>query len=155
MTNWKAVLGVLGIFILGFFGGVAVTSIIAHHIARSVSQHPLETTIDALERRLTRNLDLDPSQREKIHESFQEYLDARRSIQMDVRPKVQGANRALLQEVTAVLHPDQQEKFSVSLEDIRTRVGKGVLETGAAPGNGALPPPNPPPNNGPVVPPPH
>jgi len=74
--------------------------------------------------RLTRDLDLDPSQREQIGAVLKASRERVGRLQRDVRAQFVSEQRTLREEIRKVLTPDQQQRFDRSLERGR-RSGRG------------------------------
>ena len=121
--TWKAVLGVILIYVFGCFSGAVSTSIFFHHRMLAVLQHPAVAVSEALEKRLTGNLGLDANQKEQVHAYFLENLQHRQALQKEIQPRVQTLNRLTVQQVTAILRPDQAELFHQNVEKLRKRLG--------------------------------
>jgi hypothetical protein len=121
--TWKAVLGVILIFIFGCFSGAVSTSIYFHHRMLVLLQHPAVALSAALEKRLTGNLDLDANQKQQVHGCFLENLQQRKELQKEIQPRVQMLNQQTLQQVAAILHPDQLELFHQNIEKSRKHAG--------------------------------
>jgi hypothetical protein len=122
-THWKAVLGVILIYVFGCFSGAFSVSIFLHHKLLNVLQHPGVALMQALEHRLTANLGLDPTQKEKVHDYFLENLQSRRELQKQIQPQVQALNQQTVQQITAILRPDQAQTFNDNLDRLRKRFG--------------------------------
>ena len=121
--TWKAVLGVILIYIFGCLSGSVCTSIFFHHRLLAFLQHPGVALSAALENRLTGNLGLDADQKQKVHECFLENLQNRKELQKQIQPQVQMLNRQTRQQITAILRPDQAELFQQNIEKFRKRFG--------------------------------
>jgi LPS O-antigen subunit length determinant protein (WzzB/FepE family) len=140
-THWKAILGVVLIFILGFASGTVGSSIFFHRKLAAFLQHPGAVAEAALEKRLTRHLDLDENQKKQIHAYFLENLQQHKELNKQIQPQMRLANQQTFQEINATLRPDQQERFRQNIEEFRNRFAKvaatGDLEnlppTGSAP----------------------
>lgn len=134
IRNWKAVFGVLLIFVLGFTSGIICSSIFVHRKMVAFLQHPAQGTVAAVEARLTRNLGLDANQKQQVHGYFMENLQERLQLNAQIRPQVQQLNQKTLQEITTVLRPDQQAQLAKNIEQIRTRFGNpnGEIPSSAA-----------------------
>jgi nucleoid-associated protein YejK len=144
MTNhWKAVVGVILIFILGFASGMVCYSIIVHRKLTAMLQQPGALAEAALEKRLTRHLDLDESQKRQIHDYFMENLQQRKELNKQIQPQMRMVNQQTFQEIAASLRPDQQEQFRKNIEEFRNRFSKVATKselenlpaTGSAPVN--------------------
>jgi len=120
-SHWKAILGVILIFVLGFASGVVCSSIFVHRKMAAFLQHPGVLAEAALEKKLTHNLVLDENQKQQIHSFFQENLESRRELNKQVQPGVRAANLETFRKISSVLRPDQQELFRQNLEEFRKR----------------------------------
>ena len=120
--TWKAVFGVILIYLFGCFSGAVSTSLFSHHKTLGLLQHPAMAVTVALEKSLTGNLGLDASQKRQVHEYFLENLRRRKELQMGIEPQVQMLNRQTFQQVAAILRPDQAERFRQNVEQLRKRL---------------------------------
>ena len=137
-SHWKAILGVILIFILGFASGVVCSSIFVHRKMAAFLQHPGVLAQAALEKKLTHNLVLDENQKRQIHSFFQENLESRRELNKQIQPSVRAVNLETFQKIRLVLRPDQQELFRQNLEEFRKRfkvAANADLENIPEPGN--------------------
>jgi len=125
MTSaWKAVLGVILIFILGFLSGIVGTSIFVHRKVAAFLNHPAVVLMDAMEQRLTKGLDLDAKQKEQLHDYFMDNLQQHKQLQAQIQPQVQLLNEETVRQITAALRPDQQQRFDKNLDDLQNRFWK-------------------------------
>jgi hypothetical protein len=149
--TWKAVLGVVLIFILGWLAGTLSASLFIRSKILEVVHRSPEETADMLDRRMTRNLDLDQDQRARIHEAFLANVRGRRQLQTQIQPQIRILNRQTLDAIDSVLKPDQRLQFQENLALFKNRFGKNPLnqnvdETSAATNaTGAPAPPSSPP----------
>lgn len=141
-THWKAILGIMLVFIFGCFFGALATSAFFYHRTTQLLQRGPEGVADILERRMTRNLGLDANQRQQIHACFMNNVTQRRALQVQIQPQIQMLNRETLQQINAVLRPDQQEQLRQNLIQFRQRFGKSPFNPAA--GNNSVSPPVPP-----------
>lgn len=130
-SHWKAVLGVILIYIFGCFSGVVSTSIFFHQKMLYFLQHPGVVASAALEKRLTGNLHLDADQKQQVHTYFLENLQKRKDLQKTIQPQVLMLNLQTFQQITAILHPDQAELFQQNVEKFRKRSGAAALNPSA------------------------
>ena len=121
--TWKAVLGVILIYIFGCLSGAVSTSIFFHHRMIAFLQHPAIALSAALEKRLTGNLGLDANQKQQVHGYFLDNLQQRRQLQRQIQPQVQALNQQTLQQISAILRPDQKELFDQNVEKLKKRFG--------------------------------
>lgn len=125
--TWKAVFGVILIYIFGCFSGAVSISIFFHHKMLESLQHPALTASKALEKRLTGNLNLDANQKQQVDDCFRDNLQQRKELQKQVRPQVQALNLQMIQQVAAVLRPDQTELFHQNVEKFREHLGASAF----------------------------
>jgi hypothetical protein len=117
MKNWKAIAAVLLVFILGAFCGGVVT----HMVHRSrmeafVGGGPVARE-ELLVKRLTRQLDLDTRQLELIKPIVHEtHANISRVHQLS-RPQVEVLLEESQRQISAVLRPEQREKFEKIIAD--------------------------------------
>jgi len=111
MKQWKSILGVLLVFLLGALTGAAVVHRVDRQGVEAVFSGRGGATADFVVRRLTRSLDLDPAQQDQVRAIVTE---TRRDI-VEIRKPVHGQIQAALDRsrarVRAILRPEQQEKF--------------------------------------------
>jgi hypothetical protein len=147
-STWKAAIGVILVFILGWFGGVLTTLLIARHKAMDIIQRDPEAIAIVLERQTTGNLGLTPDQKSHLHTLFVENLEQRMELQKQVQPQVKAVNRQTMQEIDALLTPDQQERFRENLVLFKDRFGRNPFNVGNE--AKALPPAIPPATENPL-----
>jgi hypothetical protein len=136
-SHWKAVLGVILIYIFGCASGVVSTSIFFHQRMLNFLQHPGVVEAAMVEKRLTGNLGLDANQKQQVHDYFLANLQERRELQKQIQPQVLESYRQTVKQITAILHPDQAELFHQNIEKFRKRWGTAALNPSA--GNPSAP----------------
>jgi Spy/CpxP family protein refolding chaperone len=119
MKNWKAIVGVIAVFLLGGLAGSFTTIAIVRH--RLVRGHGSQMMADLIVRRLSWELRLDRAQRAQlrviVHEGQQEMKPVRRQIQ----PQIEDILTRSEAKLRAVLRPDQQEKFDKLIAERKAR----------------------------------
>ena len=131
-NTWKAVLGVVLIYIFGCFSGIVSTSIFFHQKMLNFWHNPAVAVSAALEKRLTGNLALDANQKQQVHGYFMENLTQRKELQKEIQPRVETLNRQTVQQITAVLRPEQVELFNQNVDRLRKRFGATASNQDAA-----------------------
>jgi hypothetical protein len=133
MTSpWKAVFGVILVFVLGCLSGWFGASVVHYRETTQFLQGGPEAVAKLLETRLTRNLHLDAGQQQQVHQYFIDNLVQRRQLQMQIQPQVQLLNRETFQKINAILRPDQQEIFRQNITLFRQRTGKSPFNPNPA-----------------------
>jgi hypothetical protein len=130
-SQWKAVLGVILIFLFGWASGALCTTLFFAHRTEELIKRGPETVVDLLERRLTRNLHLDADQQQQIHGLFMENVNERRELQRQIQPEVQRLNWQTFRQISAILRPEQRQILRQNLETFRQRFGKYALNPNA------------------------
>jgi hypothetical protein len=125
--TWKAVLGVLLIFIFGWIAGAISSSVLMGRRALNVYRGGPVAVEQVMERRMTRNLDLDDAQRQQIHGYLMEDVEQRIQLQQQIQPQIRTMNRQTLGKIAAVLRPDQAEKFQANLAYFRMHAGRSFF----------------------------
>jgi hypothetical protein len=123
----KVVAGVILVYLFGWISGALSSSIIIHHREADVLRRGPEAVATVVEKRLTRNLDLDAGQQQKLHDALVENVTQRWALQKQLQPQVQAVNHATMQEISAALQPAQLEQFRANLRLMRERSGRSVL----------------------------
>ncbi len=124
---WKAVVGIILIYVFGVLCGILGSSIFFHHKMRTMLKHPGLTVMRVVERGLTGNLNLDANQKREIDWYFIENLKRRKELQTQIQPQVNLLDLETLQEINAALHPEQLERFHQNLNDFRKRMAANGL----------------------------
>jgi hypothetical protein len=124
---WKAVVGIILIYIFGVISGIFGSSIFIHHKMRDMLRHPALIVMKMVEKRLTGNLNLDVNQKHQINAYFIENLKHRKELLTQIQPQLQLLNLETLQEISATLRPDQLERFHQNLDDFRKRMAANGL----------------------------
>jgi len=132
-TRWKAILGVILIYVFGCLSGGVAVSIIVHHRILAILQHPALAATEAMERHLTENLHLDPTQKTEVHGYFMENLQQRKVLQKQIQPQIKTLNQQTVDQITAVLHPDQAVIFHQNVDLLRKKFATLSSDQSSAP----------------------
>ena len=111
MKNFKAIAGILLVFLLGAAGGALVTHMIHEaRLERFISGgHRMRE--DVIVERLTTKLDLDGRQQEQVRGIVHETHDGIRQARSSIHPQIEALLTAGQDRIKLVLRPDQREKF--------------------------------------------
>ncbi len=111
MKRWKAIAGVLLVFATGMAAGALLTQ--RYHqgrMERILSGRP-GAAADIVVRRLSRSLDLDTAQRERVRTIVTETRREMEEIRKPFRPRIEEALDRSRARIREVLRPDQQARF--------------------------------------------
>jgi hypothetical protein len=111
MKNWKAILGVVVVFLLGMTAGGFLTGAVAAKRLNRLLHGQTAYTAEEITRRLSRQLRLDAGQREQMLTLVQavqaQITDARGQCQ----PKILAALDDFYTKARVVMRPDQLERY--------------------------------------------
>jgi periplasmic protein CpxP/Spy len=121
MKNWKAILGVVVVFLLGMTAGAFLADAAAAKRLHRVLHGQTAFTAEEIARWWSRQLSLDAAQREQVLTLVQaahvQITDARTQCQ----PKVLAAMDDFYVKARVVLRPDQLEKFDKLVADRKAK----------------------------------
>ena len=80
--------------------------------------------VAVFEKRMTRNLDLDATQKQQVHDAFLKNLNQRLELQKTIQPQIRALNQATMTELNTVLKPEQQKTLLENIAEFRKRFGK-------------------------------
>lgn len=121
--KWKAFVVLLGVFLLGVGGGVAIDRVALHRYGsasyRVWDRH--RPPVNRILQRLTHELDLSEAQQQDVHTivmATRTELDAARR---DMRKRVDDILQASETRIQRVLQPEQREAFEQLMAEHRAR----------------------------------
>jgi hypothetical protein len=130
-NTWKAVLGVVLIFILGWLAGALCSWAFIHHRVIDLIHRGPEAVAEVLERRMGHNLNLDPAQKAQVHGFVLENLQQRRQLQKQIQPQIRTANQQMIKEIDGVLRPDQVQTLHENISEFKKRFGRNPFNAEA------------------------
>ena len=140
MSNtWKAAIGILLVFLLGCAAGALSASVFFHHSMALLLQRDPNATANALEKRLTHQIDLAPDQHDEIHRILMDYLKSRKQLQAQIQPEIQALNLQTFQQIRSVLRPDQVPRFHDNVVAFRRRLARAMFQNPPPAGSAAVP----------------
>jgi hypothetical protein len=112
MKNFKAIAGILLVFLLGAAGGAVVTYIIQKaYFEQSISgNHKVREEV--VVERLTKELGLDSRQQEQVKAITHETHEGIGGLKKQIHPQIEALLAKGQERISAVLRPDQREKFN-------------------------------------------
>jgi len=119
MKNWKAIVGVIAVFVLGGLAGSITTIGMVRH--RIVHGHGSEMMADLIVRRLSWELRLDRAQRAQLRDIVAEGQQEMKVVRKQIQPQVEDILTRSEAKVRVLLRPDQQEKFDKLIAERKAR----------------------------------
>jgi hypothetical protein len=110
MKNWKSFLLLALVFFAGLAMGVVGTRLAVRRAVQMAVGHP-ERVQFFLERSLTRRLRLDNEQQMKLHAILTETHQQMADLRKEVQPQAAQVLHETDQKISAMLTPDQQERY--------------------------------------------
>jgi Spy/CpxP family protein refolding chaperone len=126
MKNAKAIAGVVLVFVLGAVcGGVGTYLVQRSKMDHFISGGPAARE-ELLIKRLSDRLALDDRQLEQIRPIVHETHEAIRRVRQQSRPQVEALINDSQRRISALLRPDQQEKFERLMAERRAHGHQGA-----------------------------
>lgn len=121
MKDPKVISVVLFVFVMGAASGAMVTHSLHHAIFESFVKGGPDAREELIVKRLTSKLDLDTHQQEKVKAIVHETHSGIEQIRKQFRPQINSLLEQGQSHVSAVLRPDQQEKFLKIIAEHKAR----------------------------------
>jgi uncharacterized protein YneF (UPF0154 family) len=119
MKNWKAILGVVLVFLLGSAaGGLVTMRCMKKRIERVVHGEPMFTA-DEVVRHMSRRLRLDAAQRDQIRAIVVDTQAQMSAVRKQCQPQVRAVIDEAIAKTRPILRPDQLEKFDKFIAERR------------------------------------
>ncbi len=119
MKNWKAIVGVIAVFVLGGLAGSITTIGVVRH--RLVHGHGGQMLADLIVRRLSWELRLDRAQRAQLRDIVAEGQQEMKVVRKQIQPQVDDILTHSEAKVRVLLRPDQQENFDKLIAERKAR----------------------------------
>ncbi len=111
--NAKAIAGILLVFLLGAVSGSLVTHAVYRACReKSASDGPPGAREEQIVKRLSGELSLDSGQQEQVRGIIHETHTAIREMRGQMRPRIEAVLEQGQTRISAVLRPEQREKFA-------------------------------------------
>ena len=118
--RWLRILASLLIFGAGMICGGGLTIVVAVHRITQAIHHPEEAPA-RITKYLTRRLDLNPDQAEKVEQLIAARQAHLQAIRREVQPRVESELNELKAEVNQILTPDQHVKWDQIFDEALDR----------------------------------
>ena len=121
MNKWKAIAGIVLVFILGGLAGVFGTMCICRHRGDWMWGSP-HAYGEAVVRRLDHELKLSPEQRKQVEVIVNDARADIKEIRKQAQPKIDAMFEQAVNKISAVLSPEQRVKFEKVVEQKKERM---------------------------------
>jgi len=122
MKNWKAILGVLLVFVLGVLaGGLLVHRVYQKKIQAVIAGRQPAVAPELLVRRMNFELRLTPEQRVQVIGIIRDTQRQLRETRQQVEPQVRANFQQMEQRINEVLTPEQQARFAKLMAERKAR----------------------------------
>ncbi len=121
MKKWRAIIGVILVFVLGAAAGALVTFGIYHQkMERGFREEPRRMR-EFIVGRLGHELHLDPAQMEQLRTIVRETHMEIRNVRRQFRPQIEEILSRSQDRVRAILRPDQLDKYERIIAEQKKR----------------------------------
>lgn len=121
MKNWKTILGVIAVFVLGAFAGGLVTAGVFRHRIHQVLAGDQRIVTNIIVRRLSWRLRLDATQKEQLRAIVGDAQQEIKAVRKQVQPQVEEILDHAVAKERATLRSDQGEKFDKLVAERKAR----------------------------------
>ncbi len=121
MKHWKAILGVIGIFVLGALAGALLTHRLYMNRVRALARGEAVVPAETIARRIGQRLGLTAEQRARLVPLIADTRQRLNRIRADTEPQVREAFQELEGRIRPLLTPEQQTQFDKLLAEFNRR----------------------------------
>jgi hypothetical protein len=125
MKKWKAIIGVVLVFVLGAVAGAIVSHRVCQHRMETIVSGGPKAMREFIFKRMDRELRLDAGQRAQLQAIFQETHEQIKAVRGKTQPQVDEIINRADDRVRAILRPDQRDKFEKFVEERKARKRHG------------------------------
>ena len=119
MKNWKAIVGVIAVFVLGgLAGSITTIGLVRHRLVHGTGGQMMA---DLIIRRLSWELRLDRAQRAQLRDIVAESQQEMKVVRKQIQPQVEDILTRSEAKVRVLLRSDQQEKFDKLIAERKAR----------------------------------
>jgi Spy/CpxP family protein refolding chaperone len=121
MNKTKSIMAVMLVFIFGAASGALVTHVIHQARFESFANEGRPPREDHIVKRLTSKLDLNSQQQEKVRVIIHDTQASMQQIRRQSRPQIEGVLAEGQLRISALLTPEQREKFEKIIAEHKSR----------------------------------
>lgn len=121
MKDWKPLLGLALIFVLGMAAGGLVAGVFAKRTVDNVIEGGPDSVGKAIVSRLSSELSLDAAQKTQLRDIVKDAQVQIREARRQIQPKIKSAMNESETRIRAMLTPEQAKKFDEMVEKNRTK----------------------------------
>lgn len=122
MNKWKAIGGVLLVFILGVGAGALGSMCIVRHRGEFMMRGGPHAFGEAAVRRLDHELKLTPDQHRQVEAIIADARTEIKKLHKEAQPKIDAIFEQAVGRVSAILRQDQKEKFDNMVQERREKM---------------------------------
>jgi hypothetical protein len=123
MKQWKALVSVMFVFLLGALAGALVTHTIYRQKMENIIKDEPTTMREVIVQRLNRRLQLDPTQLEQLRTIVKETHTEMKNVRKLIRPQMEAILARSQERVRSILRPDQLEKYEKIVAERKKKRG--------------------------------
>jgi len=124
MKNWKAIAAICLVFILGAAAGGMITAHVIHRRIQHFLQSGPQAVNELIVKRLSKRLELDPSQSEKLKVIVADTRDEMRSARRQIAPQVKVILSDSAKKIRGILKPEQEKNFDEVIANNKGRLDR-------------------------------
>jgi hypothetical protein len=121
MNKLKVISGILAIFLLGAIVGTLITRMIYENRVEALVSGDSQVREEAMISRLSKNIDLDETQRSQIRVIIHEMREELRDIYKQVRPQSLAVREKHRDKIRKILRPEQIGKYEKIIAESKER----------------------------------
>jgi Spy/CpxP family protein refolding chaperone len=121
MKNWRAILGVAAIFVLGMLAGALITHRIHVKRIRAFLRGQTVVSTEAIVRQMGWQLSLTTKQRAQLLPIINDTRQRLQQVRVQAEPQVREALQDAEKRIREMLTPEQQTKFDKLIAERKTR----------------------------------
>ncbi|HMK59913.1 MAG TPA: hypothetical protein VK452_02065 [Dissulfurispiraceae bacterium] len=121
MKGWKAIIGIVLVFLLGMMGGALTMHMFEQKKIYNMMNGDPAATKEYVVTRLNRELNLDSAQLNKLRDIVHETHSEMREVRRQIKPQIEEVLKRSQDKVRAILRADQLAKFDKIVEARKKR----------------------------------
>jgi hypothetical protein len=121
MKNWKAIVSIMVVFLLGAMAGAIVVHTSYRQRMDNIIKGEPGAMREFIVQRLNKELNLDPGQLEQLRTIIKETHAEMKNLRRQIRPQTEEVLARSQERVRSILRPDQLEKYERIIAERRKK----------------------------------